>query len=68
MGILPMGDVLIGLSRRLKKKSRKREFLKELSLTRLFFRAALDVREYTHHGQDAHATVSPYNPFANETR
>jgi hypothetical protein len=51
-GILPVGDVLIALSRRLKKKSRQRELLERSVADAIVF-SLREVPAYRHHGQDA---------------
>jgi hypothetical protein len=52
-----MGDVRIALSRRLKKRSRKRELIQEaLAYANVF--SLREVPEYRHHVQDAHVTIN----------
>ncbi len=57
MGILPMVQVLLHFGGTPKQQSREREELECLSLTRLLVQPSAEVRAYTHHGLEAHATV-----------
>jgi hypothetical protein len=56
MGILPLVQVLLHFGGTPKQQSRQRESIERPSLARLFVQPTAEVREYTHHGQDAHAT------------